>query len=163
MGGPGSLTNLLVSGVRFAIGDVVPHIAGEQRRLLRQQLAPPLEWHREEELARYVALLDREKLGYDMTCFINVSLQRHQLEGLESFRTSVSELPQRNHGSPGAAWINRLFIDSTCRLSAVIWLLSATSIVIRAAIEANTPTKAVQAAKLNHWPKPISAVSPPKM
>ena len=31
----------------------------EQRRLLRQQLAPPLEWHREEELARYVALLDR--------------------------------------------------------------------------------------------------------
>ena len=31
----------------------------EQRRLLRQQLAPSLEWHREEELARYIALLDR--------------------------------------------------------------------------------------------------------
>ncbi len=31
----------------------------EQRRLLRQQLAPALEWHRSEELARYSALLDR--------------------------------------------------------------------------------------------------------
>ena len=34
---------------------------------------------------------------------------------------SVSELPQRNQGSPGDALISRLFSDSTCRLSAVIW------------------------------------------
>jgi hypothetical protein len=34
-------------------------LSREQRQLLRQQLKPPLQWHREEELARYAALLDR--------------------------------------------------------------------------------------------------------
>ena len=33
-------------------------LSGEQRDTLRDHLAPRLEWHREEELARYVALLD---------------------------------------------------------------------------------------------------------
>jgi hypothetical protein len=34
-------------------------LTGEQRALLREQLTPRLQWHREEELARYVAILDR--------------------------------------------------------------------------------------------------------
>lgn len=34
-------------------------LTGEQRAVLRERLVPRLEWHREEELARYVALLDR--------------------------------------------------------------------------------------------------------
>ena len=42
----------------------------------------------------YVALLDKEKLGYDMTCFISVSLQLHQLEGLEEFRARVRDFPE---------------------------------------------------------------------
>jgi len=33
-------------------------LSGEQRDTLREHLEPRLEWHREEELARYVALLD---------------------------------------------------------------------------------------------------------
>lgn len=34
-------------------------LTSEQRKLLRQNLTTPLEWHREEELANYIALLDR--------------------------------------------------------------------------------------------------------
>jgi len=34
-------------------------------------------------IKRYVALLNREQLGYDMICFINVSLQLHQFENIE--------------------------------------------------------------------------------
>ena len=35
----------------------------EQRQLLKEQLAPTLEWHREEELAHYIVLLDRIEAG----------------------------------------------------------------------------------------------------
>ena len=41
-----------------------------------------------------VALLNKEQLGYDMTCFISVSLQLHRVEGLEEFRSSVSAFPE---------------------------------------------------------------------
>ncbi|OQY28067.1 MAG: AsnC family transcriptional regulator [Anaerolineaceae bacterium 4572_5.2] len=45
-------------------------------------------------IRRYAALLDREKMGYDMLCFINVSLQLHQLEHVESFRQIVHQMPE---------------------------------------------------------------------
>ena len=45
-------------------------------------------------ITRYVALLDKEKLGYDMVCFISVSLQLHRVEGLEEFRTCVRDFPE---------------------------------------------------------------------
>lgn len=35
----------------------------DQRQLLKEQLAPTLDWHREEELAHYVVLLDRIEAG----------------------------------------------------------------------------------------------------
>ena len=34
-------------------------LTGEQRALLREQLTPGLKWHRSEELARYIEILDR--------------------------------------------------------------------------------------------------------
>jgi hypothetical protein len=37
----------------------------EQRDLLRERLTPRLEWHRREELARYVEILDRIEAGLD--------------------------------------------------------------------------------------------------
>ena len=40
-------------------------LTGEQRDLLRERLTPRLQWHREEELARYVALLDRIEADLD--------------------------------------------------------------------------------------------------
>ncbi len=42
----------------------------------------------------YVALLDRDKMGYDMLCFVRISLQIHQLDQVERFRAAVNLLPE---------------------------------------------------------------------
>jgi Lrp/AsnC family leucine-responsive transcriptional regulator len=44
-------------------------------------------------IRQYVALIDQEQVGYDMTCFVNISLQLHQVEELEGFRDIINELP----------------------------------------------------------------------
>ena len=43
---------------------------------------------------RYVALLDREQAGYDMLCFVRVSLEQHQIQHVERFRAAVMEMPE---------------------------------------------------------------------
>lgn len=43
---------------------------------------------------QYVSLLDREKLGYDLLCLINVTLQVHQMDHIEGFRAAVSKMPE---------------------------------------------------------------------
>jgi Lrp/AsnC family leucine-responsive transcriptional regulator len=45
-------------------------------------------------IADYVALLGRERLGYDMVCFVNVTLQMHQIEQVERFRQAIQAMPQ---------------------------------------------------------------------
>ncbi len=45
-------------------------------------------------IRQYVALLDREKFGYDMLCFIEVSLQLHQSEQVENFRQLMQQMPE---------------------------------------------------------------------
>lgn len=42
----------------------------------------------------YVALIDREALGYDMLCFIQVSLQTHEPDRVRDFRNRVAEMPE---------------------------------------------------------------------
>ncbi len=42
----------------------------------------------------YAAVLDRETVGFDMVCFINVSLQLHQFEAVERFKELVQEMPE---------------------------------------------------------------------
>ena len=42
----------------------------------------------------YTALLDRERLGFDMLCFIQISLQLHQVEQVMHFRTAIQQLPE---------------------------------------------------------------------
>ena len=66
----------------------------------RINLSPPASHTRLKRLQeqgtirKYVTLLDQEQLGYDMTCFVNISLQLHQVEELEGFRASINEMPQ---------------------------------------------------------------------
>jgi Lrp/AsnC family leucine-responsive transcriptional regulator len=66
----------------------------------RINLSPPATHARvrrlEEEGAvrAYVALLDQERVGYEMTCFISVSLQLHQHEHLTAFHAAVDEIPE---------------------------------------------------------------------
>jgi len=45
-------------------------------------------------IRQYTALLDRDKAGYDMLCFVNISLQMHQFEQVEQFREVVSQMPE---------------------------------------------------------------------
>lgn len=42
----------------------------------------------------YVALLDREKLGYDMLCIISVTLQLHHMDNINTFREAVAGMPE---------------------------------------------------------------------
>jgi DNA-binding Lrp family transcriptional regulator len=63
-------------------------------------LSPPATYTRLKRLERqgyirnYVALLDWKQMGYDMICFINISLQMHQPEEVEKFRQRISRLPE---------------------------------------------------------------------
>lgn len=45
-------------------------------------------------IRQYAAVLDREKIGYDLLCFIHVSLQMHQLEQVENFREATRQMPE---------------------------------------------------------------------
>ena len=45
-------------------------------------------------ISRYVTLVDREALGFDMLCFVQVTLQRHEPKAIERFRTVVQTLPE---------------------------------------------------------------------
>lgn len=66
----------------------------------RVNLSPPATHSRVKRLEQlgfikgYVALLDREKLGYDLLCFITVSLQIHKPEEIHKFRDLVAKLPE---------------------------------------------------------------------
>jgi DNA-binding Lrp family transcriptional regulator len=42
----------------------------------------------------YVTLVDREALGFDMLCFVQVTLQRHESEAVHRFREIVQTLPE---------------------------------------------------------------------
>jgi len=42
----------------------------------------------------YVALLDRERLGYDMLCFIHISLKQHTPETVADFRAAMQDLSE---------------------------------------------------------------------
>jgi len=42
----------------------------------------------------YVALLDCERLGFDMLCFIQITLQLHQIEQVTDFRVTVQQIPE---------------------------------------------------------------------
>lgn len=66
----------------------------------RIDLSPPATHARLRRLERdgyirqYTAILDREKAGFDLLCFIQISLQLHQYEQVEQFRQRVREMPE---------------------------------------------------------------------
>lgn len=45
-------------------------------------------------IRRYVALVDREKLGYDLMCIVGVTLQRHQIADMTMFHHAVQAMPE---------------------------------------------------------------------
>ncbi len=45
-------------------------------------------------IQQYAALLNREKVGYDMLCFVHLNLQLHQQEQVETVRTTIQNMPE---------------------------------------------------------------------
>lgn len=45
-------------------------------------------------IQRVVALLDRELLGHDMLCFVQVIMQGHHRDRIDAFRQAVQDIPQ---------------------------------------------------------------------
>lgn len=43
-------------------------------------------------IRRFTALLDQEKVGFDMTCYVNISLRMHGTEELKQFRSNVVQM-----------------------------------------------------------------------
>ncbi len=49
----------------------------------------------ENEVIRgYTTVIDREKLGYDMLCFVQVSLQTHSPATVRAFRERIADMPE---------------------------------------------------------------------
>lgn len=42
----------------------------------------------------YVALVDMEQAGYDLLCFVHVSLQMHQSQPVENFKQAIRSMPE---------------------------------------------------------------------
>jgi len=49
---------------------------------------------REGYIRQYTAIVDREKAGFDLLCFVHVSMQMHRLDQVESFRKATREMPE---------------------------------------------------------------------
>ena len=45
-------------------------------------------------IRQHATLLDREAMGFDMVCFLSVSLQLHQYEAIERFKELVQDMPE---------------------------------------------------------------------
>jgi DNA-binding Lrp family transcriptional regulator len=43
---------------------------------------------------QYTAILNREKLGYDMVCFVGVRLELHHKKNVEAFHQALQEMPE---------------------------------------------------------------------
>lgn len=43
---------------------------------------------------KYVTMLDKEAVGFDMTCFVQVTLRRHEPEAIRAFREIVQGMPE---------------------------------------------------------------------
>jgi len=45
-------------------------------------------------IAGYAAIVNREAMGYDMLCFIQLSLQTHNAHTVRAFREQIAEMPE---------------------------------------------------------------------
>ncbi len=66
----------------------------------RVNLSPPATLTRVRRLGenglidRHVTLVNRRQAGYDMLCFVSVSLQLHDIEQVTGFREAVQQIPE---------------------------------------------------------------------
>jgi DNA-binding Lrp family transcriptional regulator len=83
------LEELQVNG-RISVADLArkihlsqPAVHNRMKRLEREGI-----------IQAYVALLDREKIGYDLLCFVQVAIQPHSSEQICKAQAAIKELPE---------------------------------------------------------------------
>jgi DNA-binding Lrp family transcriptional regulator len=85
-----SLLRALQENARLSNAELARRVdlsaTGLQKRLRRLEEAGVI--------THYVALVDPEALGYDMLCFVQVTLQRHEPDAVENFRREVQAMPE---------------------------------------------------------------------
>ena len=67
------------------------------RRIARSQPATHARLKRLEQsglIRSYMALLDREMLGFEILCFVHVTLEKHQPDQVKNFHASVAQMPE---------------------------------------------------------------------
>jgi DNA-binding Lrp family transcriptional regulator len=45
-------------------------------------------------IRKVVALVDREKIGFDLLCIVGVTLERHSTEQVQAFHAAIQQLPE---------------------------------------------------------------------
>ena len=84
------LLQLLQDDARISNAELARQIdlspPGLQKRLRRLEESGIVE--------RYVTLVNRESVGYDMLCFVQVTLRRHEPNAISRFRVVVQEMPE---------------------------------------------------------------------
>lgn len=66
----------------------------------RVNLSPPATLARVRRLEEsgyidhYATLIDRKRVGFDMLCFVRVSLQLHDIDQVNGFREAVQQMPE---------------------------------------------------------------------
>ncbi len=43
---------------------------------------------------QYAAILDREKVGYDLLCLVQVTLEVHHMQNINVFRDAINQMPE---------------------------------------------------------------------
>jgi len=85
-----AILNILQTSGRISNADLARRI----------NLSPPATYTRLKRLEQdgyideYVARLNRNKLGYDMLCYIHIGLQGHHSEELETVRRRLRDMPE---------------------------------------------------------------------
>ncbi len=84
------ILQLLQEDARISNAELARHVnlspPGLQKRLRRLEES--------EIVDRYVTLVNREAVGYDMLCFVQVTLRRHEPHAIAQFRRTVQDMPE---------------------------------------------------------------------
>ena len=88
--------------VDFLILDILQHEGRISNAELARRIAlsQPATHARLKRLERsglirtYIALLDREMLGFEMLCFVHVTLEKHQPDHVKNFHAQMANMPE---------------------------------------------------------------------
>jgi Lrp/AsnC family transcriptional regulator, leucine-responsive regulatory protein len=86
-------------------------ITGLQKRLRKLEAGGVIK--------KYVTLMDQKSLGYDLLCFIQITLHRHEPKVVEKFMTSVQKIPEIlecYHITGGYDYLLKVVVRNTAHL-----------------------------------------------